>query len=170
MSGRISVDRYLLTGMGLQDALALLARPDANRVLDRNDEELPVADGSRAGVPQDHVLDELHVLRLDDALDLQLRPQVHCELRAAVVLGDRLLPARPLHLRYREAGEAGLEQIRADRLEGLVPDVRDDHLHAGAPSPDIADAVMPAGGAEGMAGACGNPVPTSSDGGMNVSG
>ena len=47
------------------------------------------------------------------------------ELRAPVVLGDRLLPARALHLADREAREAGLEQILADRLERLVPDVGD---------------------------------------------
>ena len=78
--------------------LALLAGADAHRVLDRQDEQLPVADRAGAGVPQDHLLDQADVLRLDDALELELRPQVDGELRAAVVLGDRLLPARALDL------------------------------------------------------------------------
>ena len=116
--------------MGLEDRLALLTGADAHGILDGQDEQLAVADRARAGVPQDHLLDHAHVLGLDHALELELRPQVHGELRAAVVLGDRLLPARALHLGDRDAREARLEQIGADRLEGLVPDVGDDHLHA----------------------------------------
>src|SRR5215210_1059891 len=81
-------------------------------------------------MPQDRVLDELHVLRLDHALELELGPQVHGQLGAPVVLGDRLLPPRALDLADAEAREADLEQVLADRLEGLVPDVGDDHLHA----------------------------------------
>src|SRR5918999_4005821 len=129
-SGAIAIDARLLSFVCLQHGLALLAGADANRVLDGEHEQLPVADGAGPCVPQDHVLDQIHVLRLHDALELELRAQVHGEGRAAVVLGDRLLPAGTLHLRDREAREAGLEQVLADRLESLVTDVRDDHLHA----------------------------------------
>src|ERR671918_1286041 len=127
-SGAIAIDTHLL--VRLQHGLALLAGADANRVFDGKDEQLPVADGAGPGVPQDHLLDGSDVPALDDALELELGAQVDGELRAAVVLGDRLLPARALHLGDGEAGEAGLEQVRADRLERLVADVRDDHLHA----------------------------------------
>src|ERR671922_1732907 len=91
------------------------------------------------------------------------------DVRAAVVLGDRLLPSRSLHLGDRQAREAGLEQIRADRLEGLVTDVGNDHLHAGA-SPVIAVAVAPAGAGAATRPLAGRPEPMSSDGGMNCSG
>src|SRR5687768_9454360 len=127
-SGAIAIERDLLAFVGLQHFLALLAGADANRLLDRQDEQLPVADRAGPGVAQDHLLDQLDVLRLDDALELQLRPQVHGQLRAAVVLGDRLLATGALHLGDREAREAGVEQVRSDRLERLVADVCDDHL------------------------------------------
>ena len=42
----------------------------------------------------------------DDALELDLRPQVVRQLRAAVALGDALLPARALDLADRQRGEA----------------------------------------------------------------
>src|SRR5918992_4228830 len=149
-SGAIAIDRHLLW-VGLQHVLALLAGADADRVLDREHEQLAVADGARAGVPQDRLLDDPDVLRLHDALELELRPQVDGELGAAIVLGDRLLPAGALHLGDREAREAGLEQVRADRLERLVPGVCDDHLHA-VTSPARTAAVTRAarGGAAGV--------------------
>src|SRR4051812_49998411 len=55
---------------------------------------------------------------------------MHCERGAPVVLGDRLLPARALDLGHGQARETGVEQLHADRLERLMPDVGDDHLHA----------------------------------------
>jgi len=64
---------------------------------------------------------------------LSFGPQMDLQLGAAVVLGDALLASRALDLSDREAREAGLEQIHADRLEGLVPDVRDHHLHCRHP-------------------------------------
>src|SRR5919106_2834023 len=133
-SGAIAIDAHLLPFVGLEDELALLARANPNGLLDRQHEQLPVADRAGAGVPQDHLLDHPHVLALHDALELELRPQVDGQLRAAVVLGDRLLPAGALHLRDREAREAGLEEIGPDRLECLVADVRDEHLYSVAPA------------------------------------
>src|ERR671917_1148872 len=141
-SGAIAIDAHLLF-VGLEDELALLARANPNGLLDGQHEQLPVADGAGAGVPQDDLLDGPGVLALHDALELELRAQVDGELRAAVVLGDRLLPAGALHLGDREAGEAGLEQVRADRLERLVADVGDDHLHA------VASPVRPTGAVRG---------------------
>src|SRR5262245_36283098 len=96
-SGAIAIGGHLLVIVGLEHGLALLAGADAHGILDRQDEELAVADVAGAGVLQDRVLDDPHVLRLDHALDLQLRPQVHRERRPAVVLRDCLLSPRALH-------------------------------------------------------------------------
>src|SRR3954452_5447787 len=118
----------------LQHFLARLAGADADRVLDREDEDLPVPDRARASVLQDRLRDHGHVHVVDHALQLQLRPEVDRDRRAAVVLRDPLLASRALHLGDRDAREATLEQLLADRLERLVPDVRDNHLHAVTPS------------------------------------
>src|ERR671914_1996228 len=162
-SGAIAIDPHLLSFVGLEDELAVLTRANPDGLLDGEHEQLPVAYRAGSGVPEDDLLDDPHVLGLHDALELQLRPQVDGELRAAVVLGDRLLPAGALHLGDRQAREAGLEQIRPDRLEGLVADVGDDHLHA------VASAVAACGAGTGRAaGVPGNP--PISDCGMNCSG
>src|SRR3954454_15043741 len=116
--------------MRLEGLLAGLARADPVGLLDGQDEDLPVTDVAGTGVPQDRVDDRRHVLRGDHALDLELRPQVVRQRRAAIALGDALLPAGALHLRERERGEPALEQLLANRLERLVSDVRHDHLHA----------------------------------------
>src|SRR5687767_10525677 len=119
-SGAIAIDAHLLVVVGLQHGLALLAGADANRVLDGKHEQLPVPDRAGPRVAQDHLLDGSDVPALHHALELELGAQVDGELRAAVVLGDRLLPARALHLGDGEAGEACVEQVRADRLERFV--------------------------------------------------
>src|SRR3712207_1883746 len=113
----------------LEHLLAGLPGADANRVLDGEKEDLPVADGARPGVLQDRLDDHRGVLVLDHALQLQLRPEVDRDRGAAVVLGDSLLTPGALHLADREARESALEQVFPDRLERLVADVRDDHLH-----------------------------------------
>src|SRR3954463_12569769 len=118
----------------LQHFLARLAGADADRILDREDEDLPVPDRARAGVLQDRLRDHRHVHIVDHALQLQLRPEVDRDRRAAVVLRDPLLASRPLHLGDRDAREATLEQLLADRLERLVADISDNHLHAVTPS------------------------------------
>src|SRR5205085_10492993 len=138
----------LLVLVGLQDLLARLGRADPDGVLHGQQEDLPVAHGPRPGVSQDRVSHEGHVRLLHHALDLELGAEVDGDLRAAVVLGDALLPARALHLRDREARQAGVEQGLADRLERLVADVGDDHLHAVTPSVAVI-AVTPAGAGTG---------------------
>src|SRR3954453_17406277 len=83
----------LLAFVRLEDGLALLAGTDPDRVLDGEHEQLPVADLAGPGVTQDRLLYYAQVLRFHHDLELELGPQVHCERRAPVVLGDRLLPA-----------------------------------------------------------------------------
>ena len=68
--------RDLLRLVRLEDLLALLAGADPDGLLDRQDEQLPVADRARSGRAQDRLLDQADVLVLDHALELQLRPQV----------------------------------------------------------------------------------------------
>src|SRR4051794_17661445 len=132
----------------LEHLLARLAGPDADRILDREDEDLPVPDRARAGVLQDRLGDHRRVHVLDHALQLQLRPEVDRDRRAAVVLRDPLLASRALHLADRDARETAFEELLTDRLERLVPDVGDDHLHAVTPS--LVIAVTPAGAASGL--------------------
>ena len=115
--------------MRLQGLLAGLAGADPVGLLHRHHEHLAVADRARAGVLEDRVDDRLHVLRRDDALDLDLRAQVVRQLRAAVALRDALLAARALDLADGQRGEPELEQLHADRLERLVSDERLDLLH-----------------------------------------
>src|SRR4051812_7038123 len=118
----------------LQHFLTRLAGADANRVLDREQEDLPVPDRARAGVLQDRLGDHRGIHVLHHALQLELRPEVDSDRGAAVVLRDPLLASRALHLCDGDAREAALEQFLSDRLERLVPDVCDDHLHAVTPS------------------------------------
>ena len=105
----------------------------------------------RTGMAQDALHHRLDVGRGDHALDLELGPQVVGELRAAIALGDPLLASRALHLGDRDAREAALEQFLTDRLERLMPDVGDDHLHAVTPSLFAGVAVVArTGAASGM--------------------
>src|SRR3954452_12480428 len=85
-------------GVGLEDFLAGLAGPHAVGVVDRQHEDLPVADGPGPRVLEDRVHDRLHVTVGDDALELDLRPQVVRQLRSAVALGDALLAPGSLDL------------------------------------------------------------------------
>src|SRR4051812_29688867 len=125
-----SVDRLgCRVGVRLQRLFARLPRADPVRLLHRQHEHLAVSDGAGARVPEDGVDDRLHVTRGDHALDLHLRPQVVRELRAAVALRDALLAAGPLDLHDGERGEAQVQELHPDRLEGLVPDERLDFLH-----------------------------------------
>jgi hypothetical protein len=66
----------------------------------------------------------------DDALDL--RPQPVGQLGAAIALGDALLPPGALDLGDGQGREAQSQQLHADRLERLVPDIGLDLLHVGA--------------------------------------
>src|SRR4051794_999571 len=136
--------------MCLQHLVAELAGTDADRLFDREDEDLAVAHRPRTRVAQDGVDDERLRIVVDDDLDLQLRPQMDGDLRAAIVLGDPLLPAGALDLRDGQARKARIEEVLPDRLERLVTDVGHYLLHARAPSAfdAIADiAAAPAGAA-----------------------
>src|SRR5262245_39269267 len=88
--------RYLGLLVYLQNRLAALAGADANRLLHRQDEDLPVADLARASVLEDRLDDEALVLVLHHNLDLELRPHVDGERRASILLDDPLLPAGAL--------------------------------------------------------------------------
>src|SRR3954451_4745224 len=90
----------------LQHFLARLAGPDADRILDREGEDLPVPDRARTGVLQDRLRDHGRVRVPDHALQLEPRPEVDCDRRAAVVLGDPLLAPRSLRLFNRDSREA----------------------------------------------------------------
>src|SRR3954452_3894429 len=131
MTWELLLQRRGRVGVRLQRLLPGLARADAVAGLDRQDEHLAVAHGARAAVLEDRVHDRLHVAVGHHALDLDLRPQVVRQLRPAVALGDPLLPPRALDFGDRQRREPELEQLGADGLEGLVPDVGNDHLHAG---------------------------------------
>src|SRR4051812_24732565 len=136
--------------MCLEHLVAELAGTDADRLFDREDEDLAVAHRSGARVAQDGVDDEPLRIVVDDDLDLQLRPQVDGDLRAAIVLGDPLLPAGALDLRDGQARKARVEEVLPDRLERLVADISDYLLYSRAPSAldDMADiAAAPAGAA-----------------------
>src|SRR4051794_30301209 len=127
----LAVDRCRSVRVGLEGLLAGLARPDAVRLLDREDEHLPVADRAGAGMSQHALHDRLDVLRGHHALDLELGPQVVGQLRAPVALGDALLAARALDLADAQRGEPEREEVGPDRLERLMADERLDLLHAG---------------------------------------
>src|SRR6187402_3359849 len=114
----------------LEDGLPVLAGADANRLLHRQHEDLAVADLARAGVLEDRLDDHVLVFVLDDDLQLDLRPDVDGEGRAAVPLDDALLAARALGLEDRQGRESLVEQLGPDRLERLVADVRLYLLHA----------------------------------------
>src|SRR6185436_1514931 len=73
--------------VGLKHLLARFARPDPDRVLDGEDEDLPVSDLTRPGVLENRVRHDADVLVVDHDLELHLRPQVDGQLRASVVLG-----------------------------------------------------------------------------------
>src|SRR5918996_677378 len=103
--------------MRLEDFLSVLAGADANRLLDRKDEDLAVADLARAGVLEDRLDDHRLVFVLDDDLELQLRPHVDGQGRAAVFLDDALLATRALGLDDRQGGKSLVEQLGPDRLE-----------------------------------------------------
>src|SRR5215207_6202351 len=113
----------------LERLLAGLAGADPVGLVDGQHEHLAVADRAGAGVLEDRVDDRLHVPGRDDALDLDLRPQVVGQLGAAVALRDALLTTGALHLHDRQRGESEREQLHADRLERLVPYERFDLLH-----------------------------------------
>src|SRR5688572_24012022 len=83
--------RNLSCFVRLEDLLALLARANPDRALDRQDEDLAVADLTRPGVLEDRLRDHADVRARNDDLELHLRTQVDGQLRPSVVLGNALL-------------------------------------------------------------------------------
>src|SRR4029077_1520695 len=124
LQGPRELSRYLPLFVSLENRLPALSGADANRLLNRDDEDLAVADLARAGVLEDRLDDERLVFVLDHHLELQLRPDVDRQGRASVLLDDSLLAAGALGLDDREGREPLLEQLGPDRLERLVADER----------------------------------------------
>src|SRR4051794_40527212 len=149
--------------VGLQGLFAGLARANPVGLLDGQDEHLAVADRAGAGVLEDRLDHRLHVTAGHDALELDLRPQPVGQLGAAVALGDALLAPGAFDLRDRQGREPHAQQLHADGLERLVPDIRLDLLHAGT------SRVVGTGRAA-LTGVAAGAYPTSSGAGMNCSG
>src|SRR5258707_1090823 len=110
-----------------------LAGADANRLLHRQHEDLAVADLARAGVPEDGLDDDGLVFVLDHDLQLDLRPDIDGEGRAAVALDGAFLATRALGLEDRQGREPPVEQLGPDRLERLVADESLYLLHCDPP-------------------------------------
>src|SRR5512146_1488514 len=98
-AGVMYVPLLLFVGCGapkllrpLERVLAALAGPDADRFIERRDEDLPVTDAPGARHRHDRLHDVTHDVVLDDDLDADLGDEVDHVGRAPV---DLLLPARP---------------------------------------------------------------------------
>ncbi len=121
----------------LEDAVAPLAGPDPDRVVERKDEDLAVPGLARAGGLADQVHDPFDGRVVDGHLDPDPRQQVDHVLGPAVLLPDPALLAAAPDLRDRHRAEPRpLERLR-DRLEPTVPDDRHDHLHGGGVAPAL---------------------------------
>src|SRR5205814_6573482 len=98
-----------------------LAGADADGLLDRQDENLAVADLAGAGGLADRVEGALDEGVLDHHLDLDLGQEAHGVLGAAIDLGLALLAAEALHLADRQALDAkpGEGVAHLVELEGL---------------------------------------------------
>src|SRR5437879_2048837 len=93
-----------------------LAGADPHDLLDRGDEDLAVADLSRARRFDDRFYRALDQIVGDDHLDLDLGQEINNVLRAAIELGMALLAAEALDFRHRETTDADLRE----RLTHLV--------------------------------------------------
>src|SRR6266850_6601408 len=117
----------------LNRGLALLTRADADRLVDRQHEDLPIADRAglgRADDDRDHLVD--HAVA-DHHLDLHLGQEVHGVLRAAVELGVAFLAAEAAHLGHRHADDADLGERLLDVVELERLDDGFDLLHGLTP-------------------------------------
>src|SRR5215471_14516155 len=113
--------------------------PDAQRVIERRDEDLAVADLAGARIGGDDVDRLLREIGRHGDLDAQFGQEIHDIFGAAVDLGVTLLAAIALDLRHRHP-------MHADRGEGLAHlvkferfDDRDDELHGRAVPYLVAD-------------------------------
>src|SRR5947208_15001075 len=110
---------------------SVLAGPDPDRVLDADDEDLPVPHLALAGAAGDSELVDNGAddLRLHHRLHLEPRTERDVHRGAAVLLGVTALCAAALDLGDRDTRHAALVQHVLDLLQPLVPDDRDHHIH-----------------------------------------
>jgi hypothetical protein len=73
----------------------------------------------------------------DDTLKPYLGPQVGRHRRSAVAQRDRGSRARAVDLRDGHPQHAEVTQLRSQRFERTVGQVRDDHLHLGTSSFEV---------------------------------
>src|SRR5581483_11889333 len=116
--------------VGSHGERAALAGPDADGVVDRQDEDLAVADppgGRRLANP---VRQPRAALVVDQDLDLHLREEVHDVLGVPVELAVTVLPPEAAHVGDRHPVDAFPREdlLHVVELEGL--DDRFDLLHA----------------------------------------
>src|SRR5918911_1202947 len=88
--------------------LTALAGADADRLVDRADEDAAVADFAGVSRGDDRVHDLVDDVVGHDGLDLELGQQGDVRARAAVLLGVALLAPAPHDLGDRQAGHAEL--------------------------------------------------------------
>src|SRR6266513_3741249 len=102
----------------------MLPGPDADCVLDPDDEDLAVADLAVAGSPGHRQLvdDDAHDLRLHDGLDLAPRAERDVHRLAAIRFGVTALRTAALDLGHRHARNPALVQHVLDLLQPLVAD------------------------------------------------
>src|SRR2546430_13622145 len=108
LSGVGSVWRWERAGIfwssgASEGVLAGLAGADAHDLLERRDEDLPVADLSGASRGLDGFDDLVDERVVDGGLDLDLGQEVHDVLGAAVQLRVALLATEALHFGHRDA-------------------------------------------------------------------
>src|SRR3954468_24772178 len=109
-----------------------LAGADADAVLQRQDEDLAVADAALgAGAPglHDGVDRRLHEVLVDGDLQLDLAEEVHGQLVAAVDLGVPLLAAEALHVHDGQAEDLDLVERFLDRFQLRRLDDGEDEFH-----------------------------------------
>src|SRR4051794_14225611 len=106
---------------------------NADRLVDAVDEDLAVADLSRAGRLGDRLDRAIDEGVVDDDLDLHLGQEAHGVLRTAIDLGLALLAAKALHFTDRQAldAERGQRVAHVVQLEWLED--RHDHFHLISP-------------------------------------
>src|SRR6266576_3567794 len=117
MSGNHPGSRsYLVAPHGafavLDSVRPVLPSPDADRVLDADDEDLAVADLAVAGPPGHRQLvdDDAHDLRLHDGLDLEPRAERDVHRLSAICLGGAALRSAAFDLGHRDARNPALVQ------------------------------------------------------------
>src|SRR6266542_3692036 len=104
-------------GRGSDRCFAGLAGANAHDLLDRSDEDFPVADLSRSRRFDDRFDGALDQIVGDDHLDLDLGQEIYDVLRTAVELGMALLAAETLNLRHREPADADIGERFAHLVE-----------------------------------------------------